>query len=462
MPPRFPRLDERVRIDLDGTPVEIASEYQISQRFFTQPSAFSIRVGSNTTTAALMEEFRPGRRFNLYIGDVLQMSGRIDGWERSGDGTQLEVRGRDSLAQMHDAYVLQERSFGSITYREFVEQCIKASGIDPFTLEFSNETNRRRISAVTRNPQVKPARSIEGAKIEDGAAAAAKSLAGLVATAAGGGVGANAAAALGAAAAAAGDPTAYADAQAKKAAEAAAKIAKQQAATKKSTAKAVKASVGETWFQAAKRKLDTAGMFLFATVDDSRFIVTEPNANQHPIYRIVRRKNGESNVLGQPSFRFDTQGRHSEYRIYGRTGKGKKGTTQIVGVYVDDEMQRLGFNKPYTEENKEAKSTAHANFLARRVAAKERRDGFTLAYSVSGHRTELVYPNGQVVTDPSLPWVIWTIDTIVFVDDEYLGIKSLYWIEGVTFHGSADGQTRTELNLVRPRDLVFGDGLPDS
>jgi prophage tail gpP-like protein len=57
---------------------------------------------------------------------------------------------------------------------------------------------------------------------------------------------------------------------------------------------------------------------------------------------------------------------------------------------------------------------------------------------------------------------VWAPDTVVRVLDDEHGISGDFWIEGVTFRGSSSHGTTTELTLMRPEDLVFGEGEFDS
>jgi prophage tail gpP-like protein len=53
---------------------------------------------------------------------------------------------------------------------------------------------------------------------------------------------------------------------------------------------------------------------------------------------------------------------------------------------------------------------------------------------------------------------VWAPDTVVRVLDDEHAIAGDFWIEGVTFRGSTSHGTETELTLMRPEDLVFGEG----
>jgi prophage tail gpP-like protein len=78
--------------------------------------------------------------------------------------------------------------------------------------------------------------------------------------------------------------------------------------------------------------------------------------------------------------------------------------------------------------------------------AESRRQGWRLSYTVAGHTAGC--PLGGRVN--------WAPDTLIEVNDERLGIREeVFWVESVTFNGSP--QSTTTIELMRPRDLIFGD-----
>ena len=104
--------------------------------------------------------------------------------------------------------------------------------------------------------------------------------------------------------------------------------------------------------------------------------------------------------------------------------------------------------KHFCKEDKEAKSKAQAQYIARRWAADARRKHWNLIYTVKGHSAPWLQGTGRAV---------WDIDTVVRVYDDTLQIYGDFWIESVVFRCGPDG-TYTDLRLRRPEDLIYGDG----
>lgn len=224
-------------------------------------------------------------------------------------------------------------------------------------------------------------------------------------------------------------------------------------ANKGPVARTLQAHLGERWYEYVKRELDRAGLFLWAAGDGS-FILSEPNGNQAPSYRIARRRGTTRNFVNveRASYRNDTSGRYSECTVYGRGGGKKFGRVKATGSFVDQEM--AGFLKaaglkprPLVLRDTNVTNNEQAVFYARRKIAETRRAGWSLTYLVSGH------------TIPSLQGgnrAVWTPDTVVQIQDDEYGLYGNYYLEKCVFRRNP--QTTTELTLMRPEDLVFATG----
>lgn len=419
------RVDEVVRIAFDDKTIRIVTQYEISTRFFTQPSAFSVTIGSPQITQDLIKLARPGTPFVLYIGETPQMSGLVDGYIVSGSGgSQLTVRGRDYLAKLHDETCGADTPFSNLTYEQLVLRVLDLAGIEEFSLVGSNESNRRVVSD-TIITELQPQNTNVGALAATTAAAAVAAAAGAAQVAS---------AATGAAAGAAG---------AKVLIPTVVDIKKQ----------VIKVKVGDTWYSFLKRELDRAGLFLRCGAEPRSYILAPPQGNQAPAFRICRRRfsNRDTvNVVGHPRFRNETTKRHGAYIVHGRGGGGKDGRAKVVGTYEDAEMLAWGLDKERHIVDTDVKSTAQAAYLAQRYCAEARRNGFELSYVVAGHRT-------PVIGGGNTKYGVWAPDVVVDVNDDEFGIYEPMWIEGVTFRGGGNQGTTTELTLVRPADLIFGD-----
>ncbi len=213
-------------------------------------------------------------------------------------------------------------------------------------------------------------------------------------------------------------------------------------------AKQLKAKIGDRWYEYVKRQLDRAGLFLWAG-GDGEYILSSPNANQAPSYRILRRRGQTRNEVSvtQASFQNATSRRFSECIVYGRGGGRKFGRTSVSGRFVDEEITALGITRPLVIHDNNVTNEEQATFYARRKIAESIRNGWNLTYTCAGHTIPSML-NGQRA--------VWAPDTVVQVEDQELGLSGNYYIERVVFRRNP--QTTTELTLLRPDSLVFATG----
>lgn len=214
------------------------------------------------------------------------------------------------------------------------------------------------------------------------------------------------------------------------------------------TAKQLKTRIGERVYEFLKRELDRAGLFLWAAGDGS-FVLSAPNADKDPLYRILRQRDLPRNAVNveQVRYRNATEGRYTDATINSRAGGRKSGRIKVSGSTTDDEMS--GWfgegSRPLVLRDVNITNTEQAEFYALRKLAETRRAGWSLTYIVAGHTIPSLQTNSRAV---------WAPDTTVDVQDDELGISGKFYIEKVVFkRGPA---TTTELTLQRPGDLVFG------
>jgi prophage tail gpP-like protein len=398
------RFDDRVRIELGGDPVRIIEDYDVNIGVLDQPAGFSLRLGSGEVARKLIKAYPPRTPFRLYIGDVLQQTGWTDGAPESNasgsSGTSLSIRGRDTIGQLL-GMVANEVSLSDETYTSLVEKIVEVAFQSAEAIlgnarpkVIGSNAAARKIRAGVPIVELAPPRLIE--EILLGTPSGANPTVG----------------------------TAHVTQQTK---------------------------LSETYISVIRRYLDRAGLMIWAA-PDGNYILSRPNADQKPTYRIARARGGTARageagagqVVGH-SYRNDTVSRYSHAIIYGRGGGKKAGRAKSRGAETDDEMVSWGFYKPLVVRDANVSNTEQASYLAARKLAEARRHGWVLEYTVSGHTTPSLVGGGRAV---------WTPDTVVTIEDDELGLHGDYYLERVDFRRGPE--TTTRLKLMRPMDLIFG------
>lgn len=337
-------LDDRVRLTLDGNDVFIAESYEVHSSYLAGPGHFSLRLGSGDTAIDLISLGRPNKQFQISVGDVVQATGVIDGFEAGGNGGATEVTffGRDVLAPLWDGFVDAETSFKDSTYTALVGKVLNlvadASGK---TLAVDNAANRKLQTGVAIRAAKEPKTSLE--IVSD-------------------------------------------------------------AGHQGSVFRFVQAKLGEKWLQFLRRHLDRAGLFLTASADGN-YVLSKPNTTQPSIARITRKRdktnpgNDRSNVI-DARFRLDTSYRYSEVKVYTRGAGRKFGRGKSLGEFDDAGMQAYGFKRPLILRDKTCTDEKQAGYLARRHLAECARQGIHLEYTVKGHSTRSIIDGSRCVWAP--------------------------------------------------------------
>jgi prophage tail gpP-like protein len=102
-------LDEhKLTVEIESTGERIQSgdaiqSYRLESDYLTPADAFQFTVYNDADPASLRRKFRPLMRVKLYIDGELQLLGRIDSIEGTGNsGSALLVKGRDYVAELVD------------------------------------------------------------------------------------------------------------------------------------------------------------------------------------------------------------------------------------------------------------------------------------------------------------------------------------------------------------------------
>jgi prophage tail gpP-like protein len=196
------------------------------------------------------------------------------------------------------------------------------------------------------------------------------------------------------------------------------------------------------------REAAHAGLFVWAAppTESGRpcFVVSRPNTEQRPLYRLVRAGRAEEVSILACRRRNDTAKRFGQMIVVGRGGGRRYGNTKHTGIFDDPEMAAWGLGKRrHVTRDPNVTTDEEARLYAARKLAESQRAGWSLKYTVAGHTTPAL--GGGVA--------VWTPDTTVLVDDARTGDAGIFWLESVAFVAPP---TRTELTLFKPAHLTFG------
>jgi prophage tail gpP-like protein len=421
-------VDDAVRIILGEQECLMVEQYEISIAYMQVPNAFSITVGSGETALAIMQRFPKNTRFRCMIGPVTVFSGRTDGFRRANAGaTQILLSGRDAMAKLVRAHIEEDHNLTQATYEELARHAIQGAGISGYSLTFDTAAQR---AAVTGTPIVETSTikvpvsandllglSVDSAKGQD------LNFAPLAIT-----------------------PPLI-----------------ERTITKITGFRSdnpIQAKAGTTWFEWVRQQLEKGGIFLRAGVDPDGidefvFVIGSPSADQPALYTLINARGGFDgknvvNVL-QPQFNDVAIARAGRYIVFGSKGSGKDGRSKVVGVYEDPEMIAAGYTEAHVQQVPTVKSAEHATFLARKNAATLRRQERSLIYPVPNRHTA---PLGRDPTQRA----VFAPDTVVHLKDDEHGIESDFWVERASFKGDANNGRMTELALMWPEDLIYGEG----
>lgn len=369
----------KVEILLGGAEPFVVETYSVSMGVLTQPAQFMVQLGSNQLAKVLRKRYPAGTDFELRIGGHTQFVGRTDGWSVSGDGSGGTALQLRGRDQMAPLIDATFTSAKSFSDATFKELTRRV--LDEVYLAYSLATSDE-----------------ANRKVQSGVAKAA-----------------------GASSDAATD-------------EETLKPNQQQ--------KTLQAKVGQKcWSGFLQPQLARGGLFLWASWEGG-FILSEPTPEQPAAYQILNLAEQSRSMVKSFQFRDDTTARHARYEVWGRRGGGKETFSKINGVFIDEEMQSLGFTKSFAHHDDKCTTSKQAGIYARRLAARARRAGWALSYTVAGHTV----PQGSGMA-------VWTPNTVAHVIDEELDLDGPYWIESVEHRGAP--QTETTINLMRPEDAVL-------
>lgn len=423
-------VDDAVRIIFAGEEVFCAKEYAVDVAYLQQPNTFSVTIGSGATALSMMKRFPKNTPFSVQVGPVPSFSGWTDGISRSSNrATELQITGRDAMARLVDDDIQHDKSFTNATWEELARYAIEGSGIPRGEYELTMDDVAHR-KAVTGTPIVEKVSEKKQAKVSEIYAFEPNANSGLT-------------------------PQQIDDVR-----------AYDYAPTYEVTYNKIKgyrsdnpirAKAGDSWYNFSKAKFERGGIFLRSTVPTApfkyAFLLAVPRGYQAPLYGIINQRGAarNANVVNcfQPKLKDTAAGRRAHYIVVGRAGGGKDGRQRVRGQFDDPEMIAAGYTSHRVKVDETVKSSEHAEFIARKLCAEDRRNNRSFSYSVRGHTLPILSSPGKLA--------VIVPDTVIYLRDDEHGMEGNFWIERVSYRAGEQGRT-TEMTLMLPEDLVFGDG----
>ena len=383
-----------VRLVLGDEEVKAYGSYQVTSSVFQQPAAFTMKFGWSDVMRNLLKRYPPNTEFSLFIGERRIGGGWID---------DPHAKGGQSGSELN----ISGRDIMSRVYDSFVDA--EQSFANKTYLDLLREVLNK-VGLADRD--ILPTNEANRKAISGGRTTGVKE-----------------------------NFTTFVTVE---------EDVFTYTKNKKTVYNSIKATRGQRWFDFLQTELKKVGLFMWA---DSLggFVIARPNGDQQPLYRIVRFRGDSRDVSGIKEYDFHNNiaHRYTKAVVYGRAGGRKFGRKKLRGEYVDAEMSALlggDDGKQIVYHEPDVDSVKAAEFVARWQIAEANRTSWTLSYTVAGHTT--VGMNGEFP-------VVWTPDTVVEVDDDEIGIQGRFYISEVTFNRGP--QTTTDLTLMRPQDLVFGE-----
>lgn len=378
------KIDESdIELFIAGQRVGYNESYSIKMDIFTQPSQFSTSFGWGRTAADLLENVRPYQSFLLKIGGKPAFRGRLDKVSAAeGTGTTITMSGRDNIAELFRYKTDTDFQLSKTTYSGMLRELLERLEISPITIVENAELAAKQRTGA---PQKRFSFAMDPGTSEF--------------------------------------------------------VIKESLSTINSQ---IKAQVGQTLYAFLKTYLDRASLFLWSG-PNGEFILSRPNPNQKPIYKIFRSVDVNRSNAKLVEYSNDITDQHAFVAVNGRTGGTKAGRVYVKGAETNDYVLSLGLKNFRSVRDKHAHSPKQIDDLGKRIVAEERRKGFKLVYQVAGHRTERL-GGGEAV---------WSIDTVVDVDDNLIGLKGSFFVEGVSYERSIGNGTTTTLSLMPLDALKF-------
>lgn len=410
----FPINNDTGEPSTDAVTVKQWTSYAFENDFTTPTDAFHFTLGLDRPADASfrLRTIRPGAKVALRIAGKTQATGYIDDIEYAtspSGGIQVNVVGRDSMGRVVDANSDPTIAFKTgQTVEDFLTTLLTPYGFREF--QISNDANRTLQTGMAAN--LRYLRSKYAAKLN---------------------------------------------------------LSGEVIKRKPISASMVKPYHGEGLFAFASRIMHRHGLWLWAHAQGDKVVVSKPNFDGDPTFRLRRSTQGQDNNMLSCSVRASIADQPTIIFADGFSGGGEFGKgrnkvvainpsvltydptqAQLVAKYKDAKLIELTPHanpvvvpkcKPLFLHDDESKTADQLERFCKKELALLRKKALTVRATVEGH--------GQMVDGQFVPWAV---DTIVDFADEVSGVIEPLWVLGRAFHKSSAGTT-TDLQLIRPHSL---------
>lgn len=200
-----------------------------------------------------------------------------------------------------------------------------------------------------------------------------------------------------------------------------------------------KPQVNEGAFEFAARNLRRFGMWMWAS-SDGNVVVSGPDYDQSPAYRIIHREGEKKVTVERARYTWSTQQAPSFVVVRSKSTSKEFERSAVQGV-VADESRKLFIPRYIVHD--QATDDAQAQAFAEQELTEATKNAKVYHCMLRGHRD---LDSGA----------IYAIDTVVHIEDDYLGVYEDMYVKERTFHKGLQG-TFTELKCVPKGSIRFSD-----
>lgn len=395
-----------------GIIIDTWESYSFNSHFLTPTDGWTFTLGDDDLIDQLLL-LHPGQLIALSVDGYTQCTGYVDSvqvtHDRSG-GTRATISGRDRLAQAVDACIDPRTAFKpGMNFAQFIAQVFDPFGWgDPHAnIVDYNSSNRNVLTGQLRgNKTTKNGRPLKSFTLHQ-----------------------------------------------------------------------LKPNPHEGAFSFAARVAERFGLWIWLSSTGDYLVCARPSYDEPALYTIISKRDGTTNVLssdvhydatGQPSVivatGFGTGGENPHGRLQAimineLTGLDANGnpTADVAAIVAAWPAAKLVATRgklknaskfvssnarPMYLHDDESKTPEELEYFVRREMALKQKSSLTYTCEVEGHTQ-----NG----------VIWALDTMTRVDDDFCGVHESLYLVSRTFTKDRHSGTRTRLEFIRPYTLDFGE-----